>query len=238
MFSFAPDVCLRNCATKMIRFRRSLRLYIFSVSSSCYFSSSQIFLLLILLLASSDQDLTPPPSPPPPPPPPPPECRDRYGLLDPVHFRRRACVMCHHFLFADRPLTLVAVPPMLHFATARRQHQHQTNDSSSFSSSSGGSPPAGDILVPDPQNATSLDEVCRTLPSADDCARWRHCCTDGAKCCERQLRTDAGKMADDISHCPSTWDGYTCWDRTPSVTNAFNSCPVFMPFAIPTRKQA
>lgn len=80
-----------------------------------------------------------------------------------------------------------------------------------------------------------------------DCERWKSCCRSANNCCRRQLnlRTAASARTVEGQHspvdvgverCPSTWDGFSCWDSTASGTSVRQACPAYMERVITTRE--
>lgn len=58
---------------------------------------------------------------------------------------------------------------------------------------------------------------------------WRDCCQAAADCCAEQLKHfgDGGVDNGDKT-CPSTWDGWQCWNRTKSGVTVAGSCPSYI----------
>lgn len=86
-----------------------------------------------------------------------------------------------------------------------------------------------DFIAPTPadiSNATFSKLICSTL-SGDECYRWTQCCQAADACCRRQLGDVTGSQSDE-TQCERTWDGYSCWDDTPSGTEVTTQCPSFM----------
>ena len=150
-------------------------------------------------------------------------CRDRFGVIEVPLFRQRACVLCYRYLFQSHE-TVDFSYFQLAWRTASTQNESLL------------------VVTPDPTNETSLEEVCQTLRSAEECDRWRQCCMAGKDCCDRQVEKMPPQVVveaeqdEEQPRCASTWDGYACWDSTPPGTNAAQPCPLFISLAIASRK--
>lgn len=86
----------------------------------------------------------------------------------------------------------------------------------------------------------------------DDVAagKWTSCCAAAMECCLKQQPTsetpikeaqahiqapngqvDSGvKDHNKLPHCAPTWDGWTCWSRTPPDQIALEQCPSYIYF--------
>ena len=55
-------------------------------------------------------------------------------------------------------------------------------------------------------------------------------------CCRSQLEAVSTAVIGDAGSrgCPSTWDGYTCWDVASAGDVVLTSCPGYIPHAIPS----
>ncbi|WAQ94799.1 CALRL-like protein, partial [Mya arenaria] len=133
-------------------------------------------------------------------------CRSKLGVFPENVFNIHACGWCYYFLFPEHAYT----PHTSFNSLALKTNLSHT-------------------VQPDINNNTSINTICATL-SSDECERWLLCCKVSRECCTRQL-----KSRDSNNTCPSTWDGYGCWDASaPGVTSQM-SCPTFLQFSVPTR---
>ena len=144
-------------------------------------------------------------------------CRDRTGHWDLESFRLVTCSTCYGYLFPS--------------GKQLRPYQRwliSSNDSTF---------PHMTIFLPDVHNASSRNDVCKTL-NFDECVRWEECCSAAEQCCKAQLGARhhaAREMArDEAPYCPQTWDGYACWGDTPASSTLSTSCPGFIDYAVPT----
>jgi len=85
--------------------------------------------------------------------------------------------------------------------------------------------------VVDAEDPASLELICRRfgadMRGVDGCTRWTECCTEADACCERQSRrAETSSVAP--AACEATWDGFSCWDRTPAGSVVRQQCPVYM----------
>lgn len=142
-------------------------------------------------------------------------CRDTFGLFEANSFKFWTCSMCYYYLFPKNTELRPNWP------------------SYSLISLNGTVFPQGMEVVPDIDNVTSLDLVCRTL-SGDSCRRWTTCCEDAWKCCVKQ-QTNMG-LSEGNDYCPHTWDGFACWDNTPSGHRVHTSCPEYVEHFNPSSK--
>ncbi|XP_060581655.1 calcitonin gene-related peptide type 1 receptor-like [Ruditapes philippinarum] len=139
------------------------------------------------------------------------QCRSKFGIFQPEDFDFHACVWCYFFLYPEN----VFKP---------HHHQHYlmlTTNSSKY--------PAYSTFKADIKNSTLVDIICSSL-TPDECDRWKLCCETSHKCCRSHAHSE-----DFNDTCAPTWDGFGCWGKgTPGRISSM-SCPVFLPFAIPTR---
>ena len=148
-------------------------------------------------------------------------CKDRFGPVDVTTFRRRSCVLCYYYLFpVGRDLR--AVPPYyLYLARLNGTSRDR-------------------MIEMEPDNATVMAEVCDSLDT-DGCRRLKTCCRTAIDCCQRQLQQPTSDaVGEDVQEekepsCISTWDGFSCWDRTPAGSYVRQTCPTYMERAISTR---
>jgi calcitonin receptor-like len=138
------------------------------------------------------------------------QCRSKFGIFQPEDFDFHACVWCYFFLYPEN----VFKP---------HHHQHYlmlTTNSSKY--------PAYSTFKADIKNSTLVDIICSSL-TPDECDRWKLCCETSHKCCRSHAHSE-----DFNDTCAPTWDGFGCWGKgTPGQISSM-SCPVFLPFAIPT----
>jgi len=142
-------------------------------------------------------------------------CRDRFGSVDVVSFRQRACTLCFVYLF---PGVGGLLP-----SSGNYTHLVRLNGSA-----------VAERYVVDSEDPASLDVVCREfvggMGGSDGCSRWVDCCTKANTCCQRQRqRTRAMYTAIAPVRCEATWDGFSCWDSTPADTVVHQQCPEYMP---------
>lgn len=183
-------------------------------------------------------------------------CRDRYSAVDVVSFRRRSCARCFFYLFSSARYIFMLVPPR--FETLR-----PTNISGMSTDDLEVIVEVGDDEQSTLNVATikTFDALCAELPVEYDRTGCRNrlaeCCRRSGDCCRRQLDqhnqnwitaelpTDHVSAAGDAElsrlsvplTCPSTWDGFSCWDETPAGTQTSQPCPVYMERAIEKREK-
>ena len=140
-------------------------------------------------------------------------CRmDRIGDREPASFGRVACVFCYPFVWPEGRSFRI-VPPLF-------ETMYVLNGS--------------EIVTPDPSNETAMAHACAVGSlSPDECASWRACCSAAVDCCESQL---SEPRSDATAECPRTWDGFRCWEDTPTGEIASTSCPAFVAHSITTRE--
>jgi len=147
-------------------------------------------------------------------------CRDRFGTVDVDTFRQRACTQCFVYLFAGVGGLLRSSENLTHLVLLN------------------GSAVAERYVV-DSVDPESLDRVCRQfardMGGSGGCTRWIQCCTEADACCQQQ-RQRAGRrqMTSAVSapaSCAATWDGFSCWARTPAGSVVRQQCPEYMTLA-------
>jgi len=147
-------------------------------------------------------------------------CRDRFGVIDVDSFRQRSCTLCFFYIFQD----VGGVRP------SGDNYTHLVRLNGSF---------VAERYVVDSADPASLDHVCRQfagdIGGSEGCSRWTQCCTKADECCQRQRRR-AGRQhltstASAPAACAATWDGLSCWDRTPAGSVVHQQCPDYMPRA-------
>lgn len=140
-------------------------------------------------------------------------CQSKFGFFHPDEFNLHACSWCYFFLYPDR---IFKPYPHNHYLIRTMDH----SNSSRYQ-----------MVAPDINNETSVSIVCSTLNS-DECNRWKLCCSLSRTCCRRQLQSTHEYVN---STCPMTWDGFSCWEEGVPGQNSHVSCPIFLPYAVPTR---
>ncbi|KAK0070565.1 calcitonin gene-related peptide type 1 receptor, partial [Biomphalaria pfeifferi] len=140
------------------------------------------------------------------------KCRSKSGSYIKEEFKLQACARCYSFITQSRDVTFHPSHPFLVVM----------NNQTKF--------PQWTILIPDTENSTWAEKICRTT-STEMCFLWKKCCEDAVSCCERQLTLGAQENGT----CPRTWDGYGCWDDTAPGTTVYISCPSFLQYAISSR---
>ncbi len=146
-------------------------------------------------------------------------CTDRYGSVALDVFNHRSCTLCYAYMFQQ---TQKLFPMGENMDSLGPRPGMETDSDSEFTSP----------IYPDIQNQTTTDMICRTL-TEDNCERWKSCCHDALECCERQMDTTSPVID---GYCPRQWDGWTCWEDTPSNTDVFQSCPGYIEGFDPERK--
>ncbi|XP_061179477.1 calcitonin gene-related peptide type 1 receptor-like [Saccostrea echinata] len=142
-------------------------------------------------------------------------CRSYRGVHDTVdHFRFHAYASCFTFLFYQlNPKTYSnssESQPVVDFIYKRQIRQLDTWDY---------------------ENETVKSNVCSFL-SRDECQRWILCCEAADNCCERQLALPVKTN----ETCGRIWDGWLCWDEADRGTLQYSSCPLFVPYFMPSRQ--
>ena len=76
-------------------------------------------------------------------------------------------------------------------------------------------------------------------------AKWKSCCRAAVDCCRSKLSTEneiesssnngvtymtASSPTTSTPTCPASWDGWTCWPKTPSNQTALTKCPNYIYF--------
>ena len=191
-------------------------------------------------------------------------CRDRFGTVDVISYRRRSCAWCFLYLFKNAPDIFELIPPADQSLRPRNVSGLPIDDREIIIE-------VGDDELVELKETTiqTLDELCAYLPGEYDRVRCRNrlaeCCRRSGQCCRRQLEQrptndqlrvglegsaedgDVGvayverrdvtmTSASPSSSCPSTWDGFSCWDETPAGTEVSQPCPVYMEQVIEKRE--
>ena len=141
-------------------------------------------------------------------------CRDRFGRVDVDSFRQRACTLCFVYLF----------PGVGDLQPSSDNYTHLVRLNGSTEE---------ERYVVDSTDLASLDPVCRQfagdMGGFDGCSRWMKCCTKADECCRRQRRISGSPSAAISSTmCSATWDGFSCWGRTPAGSVVHQQCPEYM----------
>ena len=93
------------------------------------------------------------------------------------------------------------------------------------------------FLQPDITNTSAVVQICKTLSTETSCNQWLDCCNAAEMCCRTQLEdassADIGREKT-RDYCPITWDGFACWQRTEAGSSIQQSCPGYIPHAMPS----
>ncbi|XP_014777886.2 calcitonin receptor [Octopus bimaculoides] len=130
-------------------------------------------------------------------------CRDRSGFHSRGVFKLITCSMCYIFIF-----------PRLNILE-REFENKMTIIKDNYTAE------------PDIENETVIARFCSAFDNEEQCGRWKSCCKGALQCCEEQQK-DVNISQDDRPTCPPTWDGFSCWKRTPEKTRVFNECPEYV----------
>ncbi|XP_060066020.1 calcitonin gene-related peptide type 1 receptor-like [Ylistrum balloti] len=135
-------------------------------------------------------------------------CRDSSGYFNASVFNVWTCAWCYKFLFQQRISKEINLDPDWNGGSPLLVFRNGT-----FSA------------VPDIDDLGQIERVCGTLDSAD-CARWTSCCQAAKSCCQRQTHArPKGRNT-----CPSTWDGFGCFEETDAGQTAVINCPEFIEY--------
>lgn len=134
-------------------------------------------------------------------------CRSRDGFYSDTDYKIQTCYMCYSFLFG-------AAPPVKYVKCNESAADDCTNNSR--------------VLHPTFDDEYSMDVTCQGQGSDSKCKKWKSCCRDAWKCCQKQKKTT--EPLDGHNYCPQTWDGWTCWNFTKSNVKTSQSCPSFLNF--------
>lgn len=141
-------------------------------------------------------------------------CRERSDIRPFDEFALHSCASCYSYLF-----------PINKELRAYNQHLVSLN---------GTRFPHMTFIKADYHNESLKNAICSTLNS-DECHRWQSCCEEAEECCKKKgyphPEYDSLHFKDT---CPRTWDGYGCWDDTPSATTVSIHCPLFIPHVMPS----
>jgi calcitonin receptor-like len=137
-------------------------------------------------------------------------CNSRFGSHNTREYEYYSCAWCYSFLFSQARKTLIASENIPYLYNVIKK----------------------ELLVPNIHNNSDVNDICSTLDN-DECQRWKSCCSTAEKCCKRQLSTPLG----DVNNtCGRTWDGWGCWDDTKPGQLVYQSCPLYLQYAMPTSK--
>ncbi|GAB1597487.1 calcitonin gene-related peptide type 1 receptor isoform X2 [Argonauta hians] len=134
---------------------------------------------------------------------PPKYCRDRSGMYPFQVFKLITCSMCYYYIF----------PSMSVF--------QQTADFKLYVRSKNYSE------GPDIENSSIISRLCEAIGDDDKCKRWKSCCQFAVNCCYQQKENDNFSRAEVLS-CPPTWDGFSCWQRSPANKRVSTKCPYYV----------
>ena len=132
------------------------------------------------------------------------DCRDSFGTFNASVFNIWTCSLCYSYLFPNsdfKKLENVTHPGL----KAKRYISY----------------------YPDVKYRATLEPMCSDLGTAD-CNRWKDCCTNAVRCCERQTANKSLYLSKPV--CPSTWDGWACFDDTVAGATVKTPCPNFIKF--------
>ena len=141
-------------------------------------------------------------------------CRDRFGLLSQLNYRRRSCVLCYTYLF---PKGTEWIPNVTDFESLVPKRSNKSYYH-------------GPTVSPDSMDEASLQRICKTLEK-DQCHRWRSCCQAATGCCQHQV-TKPRLRSEFVTHCPRTWDGFSCWSDARAGQTLSAQCPSFLDYAV------
>lgn len=134
-------------------------------------------------------------------------CRNRGIHLPQQYFDLFSCSRCYSYLFPkDQNLRSVGI---------------------SLKAQNGSLFDPETVIFPDVNNSTLVHKIC-TFISSENCKRWTDCCHSAIKCCKRQLSQLPYSSNDTADYCPRTWDGYECFDDTPSGSDVTVTCPSYV----------
>ena len=131
------------------------------------------------------------------------ECRISLGTFNASFYNIWTCSLCYTYLF-----------PNSEFKTSDNISQPGLRTFSEIT------------YHPDVTSLDSLEPMCSELGTTD-CDRWKDCCEIAVKCCERQLENTT-YLAEPA--CPSTWDGWTCFDVAQPSSTVQTVCPRFLKY--------
>ena len=134
------------------------------------------------------------------------KCRDSHGNFSVSVYNILTCSLCYTYLFPNSDFKSV---------------DHMTVQPGLIAHN-------GVAYQPNVNETQTLEPMCSNLGDGD-CDRWKDCCYAAIKCCEKQAthrRTNDSRK----SSCPSTWDGWACFDDAKNGTTVKTSCPLFIKY--------
>lgn len=83
-------------------------------------------------------------------------------------------------------------------------------------------------------NVERAKDKCMILTKSE-CNYWNHCIDNAEECCRLQKESEALELKrnetnSDRSSCNHTWDGFSCWKRTPAGKSVTKKCPAYVSF--------
>lgn len=148
----------------------------------------------------------------------PPKCRYWDGYVDVDTYKLTTCAHCYKYLFHEGTELM---PYGTYLVSMNGTiFSHMT------------------FIEPDVTNKTTIVQICKTLPTKTSCNQWLECCLEAEKCCRLQLADVPSTVIgyDQSRDCPVTWDGFACWERTKAGSSVQQSCPGYIPHAMPSCK--
>ncbi|XP_013389737.1 calcitonin gene-related peptide type 1 receptor [Lingula anatina] len=142
-----------------------------------------------------------------------PLCRHRSSqYFPPDVFNKIACADCFGFLYEDNAILLPGGPYLIYKDTLI--------NGSIFSAN------ATKAILADIENKTKTSLICSSLESWEQCDRWRQCCQEAARCCDKLKQVSVQTRE---GYCPYTWDGWLCWDSDVRAgSRGSMACPGFV----------
>ncbi|XP_036357912.1 calcitonin gene-related peptide type 1 receptor-like isoform X1 [Octopus sinensis] len=134
---------------------------------------------------------------------PPKYCRDRSGTYPFQVFKLITCSMCYYYIFPSTPVFQQTADFKL--SVANRNYSE----------------------APDIENSTIMSRLCEAIGDVDKCKRWQACCLVAVDCCYRQEENENSSRTEVLS-CPPTWDGFSCWQRSPANQRVSTKCPHYV----------
>lgn len=83
-------------------------------------------------------------------------------------------------------------------------------------------------------NVERSKDKCMILTKSE-CNYWNHCIDNAEECCRLQKESEALELKrnetnPDRNTCNHTWDGFSCWKRTPAGKSVTKKCPAYVSF--------
>ncbi|XP_053373032.1 calcitonin gene-related peptide type 1 receptor-like [Mercenaria mercenaria] len=142
-------------------------------------------------------------------------CRDRLGYFNTKDFKLSTCSLCYFYLVVENP----------EFVLNREISVKQFHTEPFLLLRNTSNTERNLEIHPAFDNQTSINIVCDTLDDVT-CNGWVTCCRGAWDCCQKQINRKL--PTDDGQYCPQTFDGWDCWDGTPSNQTVTQSCPTFL----------